>query len=340
MPGHPSNALVADIGGTSARFARVDADGSPGRPVTIPTAAHPDLASALRWALDQMPGPPVERAALAVAGPVAGDHVALTNAAWSFSIAGLRRELGLAQLLVLNDFAALAWSLPTLRASERRRIGRAPDALARADRTDTDPPCRQALGLLGPGTGLGVSGLLPIANGQWVAVSGEGGHATLAPADEREAAIVAEVRREHPHVSIERLVSGTGLPLLHEAVGRVDGYGRDRTAAPGTTAAAAITARAQAGDAHAHATLTTFCAMLGSAAGNLALTLGARGGVHVGGGIAPRIEAFLQASPFRARFEAKGRFADYLADIPTWLIDADAPALRGAAHALDSGPAA
>src|SRR5690606_3883257 len=100
------------------------------------------------------------------------------------------------------------------------------------------------------------------------------------------------------------------------------------------SSAAEITDRALAGEPHAHATLSTFCAMLGGAAGNLALTLGARGGVYVGGGIAPRIEAFLGASQFRARFEDKGRFADYLGPIPTWLIDARAPALRGAAHAL------
>ncbi|MFA7506576.1 MAG: glucokinase, partial [Burkholderiaceae bacterium] len=275
----------------------------------------------------------------------------LTNAGWSFSIAALREELGLARLLVLNDFAALAWSLPFLEADELRRIGRAGvrgdgdpgpagDPATRGAAVPGAGPAPDAtLAVLGPGTGIGMSGLVRTPAGSWAAISGEGGHASLAPADEREGDILDWVRRHHPHVSIERLVSGSGLPLLHAAVGVVDGYTVDNGGDPGdeddsALAAANIADRARAGEAHAHATLSTFCAMLGGAAGNLALTLGARGGVYIGGGIAPRIEAFLGASDFRARFEDKGRFSAYLGGIPTWLIDARAPALRGAAHAL------
>jgi len=321
--------LVADIGGTNARFARVDADGRHGEPVRLAVAEYPSLAAALRAALERLPGPPIDRAALALAGPITGDAVSLTNAGWSFSIAGLRSELGLARLLVLNDFTALAWALPLLDAEELRPIG--------GSGTRKAPAPDAARAVIGPGTGIGMSGLLPTPAGGWAAIAGEGGHASLAPADEREADILEWTRRHHPHVSIERLVSGTGLPLLHAAVGVVDGYAVDGGDAGDDDAgitAAGITQRALAGEAHAHATLSTFCAMLGSAAGNLALTLGARGGVYVGGGIAPRIEAFLQASEFRARFEAKGRFSEYLGPIPTWLIDARTPALRGAAHAL------
>ncbi len=338
MPHSSHHDLVADIGGTNARFARVGPDGRHGEPVKLAVADYPSLADAARAALERLPGPDIDRAAFAFAGPITGDAVSLTNARWSFSVEALRKELGLARLLVLNDFAALAWSLPFLAPHELRHIGRAagvaPGEPGRAPEPGT------TLAVLGPGTGIGMSGLVPTPSGGWAAISGEGGHATLAPADEREADILAWTRRHHPHVSIERLVSGTGLPLLHAAVGVVDGYtlddggeGGDADAAS-PLSAADITARALAGEAHAHATLATFCAMLGSAAGNLALTLGARGGVYVGGGIPPRIESFLGASQFRARFEGKGRFSEYLGPIPTWLIDARAPALRGAAHAL------
>lgn len=336
MPDSKRHDLVADIGGTNARFARVGADGRHGEPVKLAVADYPDLAAATRAALERLPGPAVDRAAFAFAGPITGDAVSLTNAGWSFSIAALRKELGLAQLLVLNDFAALAWSLPYLEPDEMRRIGGGgggdtgaggaggAGSAARIAPTAT-------LAVIGPGTGIGMSGLVPTPAGGWAAISGEGGHASLAPADKRETDILAWTRRRYPHVSIERLVSGSGLPLLHAAVGAVDGYVATDDTGP---MAAEITARALKGEPHAHATLSTFCAMLGGAAGNLALTLGARGGVYIGGGIPPRIEAFLGASQFRARFEDKGRFADYLAAIPTWLIDARAPALRGAAHAL------
>jgi len=337
MPHSTHHDLVADIGGTNARFARVGTDGRHGEPVKLAVADYPSLAAATRAALERLPGPPIDRAAFAFAGPITGDAVALTNAGWSFSVEALRRELGLARLLVLNDFAALAWSLPFLASDELRHIGRAAGVAPGEPGKAPEPGA--TLAVLGPGTGIGMSGLVPTPSGGWAAISGEGGHATLAPADEREADILAWTRRHHPHVSIERLVSGTGLPLLHAAVGIVDGYAPGEGAEAGdeddeSPTAADITARALAGEAHAHATLSTFCALLGGAAGNLALTLGARGGVYVGGGIPPRIEAFLAASAFRARFEDKGRFAEYLGPVPTWLIDARAPALRGAAHAL------
>lgn len=422
MPESPQDKLVADIGGTNARFARASADARHGEPVTLRVADHPDVGSALRAALALLPGPPIRHVALAVAGPVTGDAVALTNAGRAFSIATLRAELGLAQLLVLNDFTALAWALPLLRADELVPVPatrRGDDQARPAPTTNEAPAAGRAthaglagpahpagsgspvitgrgngapdlvpcapLGVLGPGTGLGVSGLLPAGDGGWVAIAGEGGHASLAAADEREAAILAWVRRHHAHVSLERLVSGSGLPLLHAAVGAVDGHpasmpparpaheasGADaggamkahetgvRTA-PGASAhgaapacptgrgetgggaldAADITRRALAGEPHARATLECFCAMLGGAAGNLALTLGARGGIYIGGGIASRITQFMQQSPFRARFEAKGRFAGYLEAIPTWIIDAPEAALRGAAHALARTPPA
>jgi glucokinase len=167
--------------------------------------------------------------------------------------------------------------------------------------------------------------------GGWVPLQGEGGHVSLAAATPREAAVLDQLRQRHGHASAERAVCGPGLEALHEALSRVDGVG-DSSPLP----AAEISARALAAtDARCAETLSLFCAFLGSVAGNLALTLGARGGVYIGGGIVPRLGESFARSPFRARFEDKGRFRGYLAAIPVYVIDTpDSPALRGAAQAL------
>lgn len=314
--------FVADIGGTHARFARVGRDGTLGDVVTLRLREHADLVTAVEHWLADRPGPRPVQGALAVATTVDGDEIALTNAGWRFSLEAARRALGLSRLIALNDFTALAWSLPGLAAQDRRRVG---GGAARPDRP---------IALIGPGTGLGVSGLLPVPGG-WVPLAGEGGHASFAPADPREAALLAQAWRSHPHVSFERLVSGIGLPLLLDAVATVDGLPRPEAwqgAVP--TPAMILDAALADGDPLCRRVLTDFCAMLGTAAGNLALTLGAAGGVYVGGGLPPRLGGFFDASPFRARFEAKGRFSGWLAGVPTWVIVAEQPALAGAARAL------
>jgi glucokinase len=254
-----------------------------------------------------------------VATAVGGDRIAFTNSGWAFSRAATQAALGLDELLILNDFEALALSLPRLSATQLRTWTGAPAA----------PPQRATLAVIGPGTGLGVAGLVPTTHG-WVAVPGEGGHATLSAADDFDTALLAAVRREHPHVSAERLLSGIGLPVLHRGVAAVLG------AATQTLAAEHIVEQGLAGsDAVCSRTLDAFCALLGSFAGNVALVLGARGGVYIGGGIVPRLgERFFQ-SAFRQRFEAKGRFQAYLQPIPTLLITDTLAALTGAAQALD-----
>jgi glucokinase len=184
--------------------------------------------------------------------------------------------------------------------------------------------------LLGPGTGLGVSGLLPGPAG-WVPISGEGGHVTLGSADPFEAAVLAELAARFGHVSAERALSGPGLENLYRATCRVLGRPALELAAPAISAAALARQ-----DAACEQTLALFCGLLGHVAGNLALTLGARGGVYIGGGIVPRLGEAFDRSPFRERFEAKGRFSAYLAAVPTWVLTADtSPALLGAARALD-----
>ncbi len=319
--------LVADIGGTNARFGWV---GGPGQTVqhvrVLPVTQHANPAEAAKAYLLQLaevePAAPAPRsAAFAVATAIDGDQIELTNAHWSFSRAQTRAALGLELLLLLNDFEALALSLPRLMAQQLRQWPSAPATL--------QPPVH-TLAVIGPGTGLGVAGVTPTPDG-WLALPGEGGHATLAAADDFEAALLAHVRRDFEHVSAERLLSGIGLPVLHGAVAQVLG-----SAVAQALTTEAIVERALAGqDPVCERTIDAFCALLGSFAGNVALTLGARGGVFVGGGIVPRLGERFFASGFRARFEAKGRFRSYLEPIPTVLITDTLAALAGAAQAIE-----
>jgi glucokinase len=311
-----SRMLVADIGGTRARFALLDQSGTPECVRMFAVADFPGPVEAIQAYLGEVGGHALQAAAIALAGPIHEDPVRLTNAAWTFSRADLASRLGLKRLLLLNDFTALALALPHLGAGDLRQVG-VGTSVAFAPKA-----------VLGPGTGLGVSGVL-FDRGYWRALTGEGGHCSLAPADGREAAILGLAWREFAHVSAERLLSGSGLPLLNRLVAEVDG----RTHEPLSTAE--IVTRALSGqEAQCRAVISTFCAMLGSTAGNLALTLGAQGGVYLGGGIIPRLGELFDHSPFRARFEAKGRFASYLVAIPTYVMLASTPALLGAAHAL------
>jgi glucokinase len=315
--------LVADIGGTNARFGWVsDVAAGVQHVHKLPVQAHASLASAVKAYLAELrtelgaalPSP--RKAALAVATPTAGDRIAFTNSPWSFSRAALAAELGLDALLVLNDFEALALSLPRLGAAQLRAHG----ALPRQQGT---------LAVIGPGTGLGVGGVTQTLHG-WVALAGEGGHVTLAAADDFEASLLAAVRTDFPHVSAERLLSGIGLPTLHGAVARVAGQAAEALSAE------AIVERGTAGDdALCRQTVDVFCALLGGVAGNLALTLGARDGVFIGGGIVPRLGERFFTSRFRERFEAKGRFRAYMEAIPTALITDTLAALSGAALALE-----
>lgn len=315
--------LLADIGGTNARFAWQSGAGAEIEAArTLACADHATLADATLSYLSWLGRPAPTACAIAIANPVLGDEVAMTNHHWTFSIAALKARLGLKQLLVINDFTALALALPLLPAQSLRQVGGAAALPG------------WAIGLIGPGTGLGVSGLMPDGRGGWLPVQGEGGHATLAAATEREAAVLQALSRRHGHVSAERAVCGQGLADIRAALLELDA---GASAGPELTAAQ-ITANALANaDAACVEALQLFCAFLGIAAGNLALTLGAKGGLYIGGGIVPRLGAWFDASPFRERFEAKGRFKDYLKNIPVFVIDApESPAFLGVAHALDS----
>lgn len=318
----PAGRLLADIGGTNARFAYQPAPGeAPSEIRVLPVADFPRIDDAVRHYLDGLGPRRVQAAAIAIANPVTGDELRMTNHHWSFSQRALREAMGWSQLRVVNDFTALAMALPLLPSEHLRRLGGA-EAVPRA-----------ACALLGAGTGLGVSGLLPSGEGGWVPIEGEGGHVTLPAATPRERLVMDALARRHGRASAERVCSGPGLRETFHILCEADGV-----ATHGVESAADVSAAAlQHGHPQALEALQMFCALLGSVAGNLALTLGARGGVYLGGGIVPRLGDWFHRSPFRTRFEDKGRFAEYLGRIPVWVITArESPALLGAAACLDA----
>lgn len=308
--------LVADIGGTHARFALVRGSGRTiDEIVSVRCADFAGPQEALRAYLDRVGVACPRVAAFAVAAPVLADAIHLTNSAWAFSRAALQRALGLEHLLVINDFAALAHALPALQPAQYRVFA------------GPAPAAGFAMAVIGPGTGLGVAAIVPSPRG-WIAVPSEGGHATLSAATPLEFEVLQAIRRRVEHVSAERVLSGIGLPTLYSAVAVLRGE-------PGEVRnAAEVTQRAIAGETCAAATLDMFGALLGGFAGNVALTFAARGGVFIGGGVAAELgEAFLR-SPFRDRFECKGRFTPWLREVATPLITAREAALLGAAAAL------
>jgi len=313
--------LVADIGGTNARFGLVHQPDAPVRDIEamrcIDYATPEDAAEAYLSRLAQRLGsrPQPKRAAFALATAIHGDTVKMTNNNWVISRDAVEQRLG-ARPLLLNDFEVLGLALPTLADEDVDLFGG-----GTLDR-------KQPMAVIGPGTGLGVGSCIPVA-GTWLALPGEGGHVTLAAADEFEATVLNVVRAQFAHVSAERLLSGIGMPILHKAVAQAQGR-TARDLAPDEITRGAM----QDKDPDCEATLATFCAMLGTFAGNVALTVGARGGVFVAGGIGQKLGPFLKASKFRARFDAKGRFTNYMKAIATGLLIAPHAALAGAAHAI------
>lgn len=309
--------LVADIGGTNARLALLDPGGKPQQPVTYQCESMPGLVAAIRQFVSEQPvHVDIGVAAVAVATPVLGDRVKLTNSDWSFSIDEVKQTLELDRFEVVNDFTALALSVPELNNDETRQIGAGE---AKAD---------GAIAVIGPGTGLGVSALVPCA-GHWVPLSGEGGHVMFSGSTERELAVHHRMSQRWPHVSAEHYLSGPGLVNMVTALREVDGleakhYSPSDVTRLGTSGE----------DASCAEVLEQFCRMLGTCAGNAVLTLGAQGGCYIGGGIVPRLGDYFDQSDFRSAFESNGRMRHYLESIPTRVIVAEYPALTGAATLL------
>lgn len=314
--------LLGDIGGTNARWAWQTGPGAAIQDLSVrPSAANVSLYESAAAYLDEKRHARPAWVGIGIATPVTSDQVEMTNHPWSFSITELKHALGVERCLVVNDFTALAMSLTALAPSDVRRIG-----------TGQAVP-GATMALLGAGTGLGVSGLVPQGGGRWSALSGEGGHVTLAATDDHEAAIIAVLRQRFGHVSAERVLSGAGLVNLYDALCSLSGVA-PRPLSPSDVTDAAF----DGSDPLCTQAVQRFTAFLGNAAGNLALTLGALGGVYVGGGIVPHLGERFDGDLFRRYFEAKGRFTDYLKVVPTCVITADAPALIGASNALDLMP--
>ncbi|CAH2893573.1 MULTISPECIES: bifunctional transcriptional regulator/glucokinase [Paraburkholderia] len=308
--------LLADIGGTNARFALETGPGEIGSVHVYPCADYPGVAEVIKKYLKDTKIGRVNHAAIAIANPVDGDQVSMTNHDWSFSIEATRRALGFDTLLVVNDFTALAMALPGLTDAQRVQVGggtRRPNSV---------------IGLLGPGTGMGVSGLIP-ADDRWIALGSEGGHATFAPADEREDIVLQYARKKWSHVSFERVAAGPGIEVIYRALA-----GRDKKRVAANVDTVEIVKRALEGEPLAAESVDVFCGILGTFAGNIAVTLGALGGIYIGGGVVPRLGEFFARSSFRKRFEAKGRFEAYLQNVPTYVITAEYPAFLGVSAIL------
>ena len=310
--------LLADIGGTNARFA-VLAGGTVGMITHMAVRDYGSFREALGVYLGGLPEVgEIRGAILAAAGVVQNDRCALTNSSWVIDAGELRAAHGFSTVRLINDFEAVAWALPVLSRDQLFQIG------------GGQPVAAAPLAALGPGTGLGMALSIPHATGHLV-LSSEGGHSTMAGNSAREDAVIAHLRQRFGHVSAETVLSGHGLENLHEALATLDNLTLPRRAA------AEITRAGIEGTCPtSRATVDMFCAMLGTVAGNLALTLGARGGIFIGGGILRHMPDYLFRSPFRARFEDKGRLGKYLEPIPAYLIldeDAAFAGLRSLAEA-------
>lgn len=310
--------MVADIGGTNARFALETAKQVFEHIEVLPCSGYDTIVDAAKEFLKRAGHPKVKHAAVAIANPVVGDWLQMTNHHWAFSIETTRQALHLDTLLFINDFTAQALAITQAKSDELVQVGGG-QAIENAPKA-----------VLGPGTGLGVSGLIPSPTG-YVALAGEGGHVSFPPFDDTEAMIWQYAKSQFGHVSAERFLSGAGLALIYEALAEREGVKRE------ALTPAQVSERALSGTSPlCRLTLDIFSTMLGTVASNLALTLGARGGVYLCGGIIPRFIDYFQQSPFRNRFENKGRFDAYLAAIPVYIVLSEYPGITGAAVALDN----
>lgn len=308
---------MADIGATNTRCALVDDKGQELAPEVFENADFTGLPGLLRIYLEhRRASDQPTRAVLAVAAPITGDEVQMTNIGWRFSQREIKETLGLKRLTVVNDFAAVAWALPLLTPADVVKIGGGESAP------------RATLAALGPGSGLGVSALVPTTDG-WAAMTGEGGHVAMPAMTREEDEVIARLRERYGgHCSAERVLSGPGLVNLYVTLAEIAGRGQP------TVTPEDVTNLAKQGEPLARKTVGMFFAMLGTAAANLAVTTGALGGVYIAGGIVPRLVEPLRKSEFRARFENKGRYRHYLAAIPTHVITTPLPAFRGLKYLL------
>lgn len=316
-----SRVLVADIGGTYARFSFVDAKlglETLTPPLVLETEDFSSFGDMLQEVLDETGRPSVSAAAVCGAGPVVvtngGASIDMTNCPWQLTEADLKTRLGTSHVKLVNDFAAIAHALPFFEDEELLQIGTG----------ERDP--RGPLAVLGAGTGLGVAALIPDGQGQYALIDGEGGHADIAPANTREIAIYERLLRRFGHVNAETILSGSGLEALHDALCEMEGLECEPVSAPEIAARAATGGEPVSAEA-----VHCFTNWLGAAAANVALTIGATGGVYIAGGIVPQWGGLFERDRFRSRFEGRGKISGYVKPIPTYLVIAPDPALKGLA---------
>lgn len=294
--------LLADIGGTNARFALL-IGGEISAVEHLRVSDYPTFTEAMAAYLRGQGGRGTMRAAhLAVAGNVQNGRCVMTNSPWVIDAAELQGAFKIPSVRVINDFEAVAWSLSAIAPERLRKVG------------GGEPIAGAPMFALGPGTGLGMAANVPLPRGR-VIVPSEGGHATLAGINPREDAVIGVLRRKFGHVSAERVLSGSGLENLYDALVALDGAPLPPRGAPEITKAGVNGSCAVCREA-----VDLFCALLGGVAGNLALILGAKGGIFIAGGIVHHLNEHMATSDFRSRFEDKGRFRGYLRAIPTSLV--------------------
>ncbi|STX28710.1 glucokinase [Legionella beliardensis] len=307
-------AIVADIGGTNARFSLVDlVNLTVDKVAVFPCANFPNLKDALIYYRTMHDLSEIKHATIAIACPVISDNVVMTNCTWNFSISQLKDELGFSHLQVLNDLSAAAMSLPILTAEEKVQIG------------SGEPDLTKPMVMLGVGTGLGVAHLIPTSS-CFMPLSGEGGHTAWAAQSEQEWFIQRFLMNRFGHVSSERLLSGPGLENLYLAIAAYQGL----TISP-LPAAEIVRLALNNESTLAIAVVEQFFASLGSYAGDLALKLCTFGGVYITGGVVPKLLSLMEQSEFRARFETKGRFSALNKQVPSYVVTAKHPGLVGAA---------
>ena len=312
--------LLADIGGTNARFALADTASE--TPLLVDSvegfavADFPSLADAAQHYLDQT-GATAQNGVFAVAGRVDGDVARITNHPWVISLARTRAALGFDNLQLVNDFAAQAMAVSLLTRDDVVPIGGASWSPAATNKDRT-------YAVIGPGTGLGVGGLIQ-RDGRRYPLETEGGHVSFPPGTPEEIEILKRLSQQFGRVSNERLICGPGLVNLHRALSEIAGED------PGPMEPADVTARAAEGDVRCMRTLDVFCAVFGAISGDLVLSAGAWDGVFLTGGLVPKLLSSLQHSGFRQRFEHKGRFSPSMARVPTLAIIHPRPGLLGAA---------
>lgn len=330
-------ALVGDVGGTNARFALVKQGSVELEHIQVFSCADYDnFSEAFNAYFALIEQPLVNRACVSFACPIA-DEISMTNNHWGFNVKEVQRQLQLQQFILLNDFTAMAYGTLFVDSQDKVLVQRGSSEYSEDSRL-----------VIGPGTGLGVSGLVPVQGMaqqlSWQALTTEGGHVSFAPTNELQAQIQAILQRDYPRVSVERILSGDGILALYKALCEIKQQSVQHTSAAQVTAAAMASDMGNPcddgnesladSDPIAELTLNTFCEVLGATTGDMVLAQGARGGVYLCGGILPRIESFFMRSHFTREMANKGRFNDYIQQVPVWLCNAQYPGLLGAAGAL------